>query len=129
MNTKYKTKQKEKILDVIKAQNGEFSIDEIYHILDRKVGLTTIYRSINELIVSGKLTKIIKEHNCAYYQYLVSCDKDNHFYLKCNICGKIQHVDCDCIRELSEHIQRHHSFEIDNNKTILNGICNECKGE
>ena len=126
-NNSYNTKQKDMILDMIISQKDEFSIKDIYSKLEGKVGLTTIYRVINNLILQGKLDKEIKENNCAYYHYLESCDKNNHFYLKCDLCGHITHVDCNCIKELSNHVLYEHDFSINNKKTILSGICSECK--
>ena len=46
----YNTKQKNLILDVLKKKNNEFTIKDIYDDLDKKVGLTTIYRFIEKEI-------------------------------------------------------------------------------
>ena len=63
-----------------------------------------------------------------YYQYLGKCNHENHFYLKCDKCGEMKHIDCDCILELSEHIHKEHKFIPNKEKIIINGICNKCKG-
>lgn len=119
----YKTKQKDLILNTIKKYNKSFTINDIYNDLNGKVGLTTIYRFIEKLIIDNR---VIKNNN--KYEYLVDCDKDNHFYLKCNICGKMIHIDCDCIEELMHHVKIKHKFKIDKEKMVINGICKECEG-
>ena len=122
----YNTKQKDLILDCIKNHN-EFTINDIYKELKEEVGLTTIYRKVDELVEENKIKKYIGKDNVTYYQYLCDCDKDNHFYLKCDKCGDLEHIDCDCINELSEHISKNHKFEINKKIIVINGICKNCK--
>ena len=123
----YNTKQKDKILDIIKSYNKEFTIKDIYNDLNKKVGLTTIYRFIDKLDVDNLLIKSIDNNNITHYEYLEKCDNDNHFYLKCDKCKKIIHVDCDCIGDLKSHISNEHKFKLNDNKIIINGICDKCK--
>ena len=122
----YETKQKDIIINCIK-NHEEFTINEIYEELKGKVGLTTIYRKIDSLVEDNKVKKYIGKDNITYYQYLCECDKDNHFYLKCDKCGNLEHVDCDCINELSEHINKNHEFEINKQNIVINGVCKNCK--
>lgn len=126
MSMVYNTKQKDLVLKEIK-NHKEFTINEIHERLKDEVGLTTIYRKIDELIKDGKVSKYIGKDNLAHYQYLEQCNLDNHFYLRCEECGNIEHVDCDCINALSEHITGKHNFSLDKNNIVINGLCNKCK--
>ncbi len=130
-NETYNTKQKERILNIIKERHQEFTIKDIYEVLKEEVGLTTIYRLVDKLVSENKISKYIKNDNVTYYQYLDECDKENHFYLKCEKCGSITHIDCDCIEDLANHIKKHHEFRLNKEKIIINGICKNCikKGE
>ena len=125
-NLNYSTKQKNKIIDVIKKQKGEFTIKDIYNNIKDDVGLTTIYRLVDKLIKEGSLIKNISEDNITYYQYLAKCMEENHFYLKCDKCGKVIHIDCDCISDLSKHILNDHKFTLSKEHIFINGICNKC---
>lgn len=125
--TNYNTKQKDEILDTIKKMNKAFLIKELYVKLNEKVGLTTIYRFIDKMVENEELYKYIGEDNNTYYQYLEKCDCNNHFYLKCINCGNMIHVDCDCIKELSNHITKEHNFIPNKENIIINGICSKCK--
>lgn len=129
MNYSYKTKQKDLILNEIKNQKSEFKAQDIYEYLNKEVGLTTIYRLIDKLVKEGLLNKTIGDDNIAYYQYLEKCEHENHFYLKCEKCGNIIHVDCDCITELMSHIAREHKFKTNSEHIIINGICEKCGRE
>ena len=122
----YNTKQKDLILEVIKSQKNEFSVKDIYNEIKEYAGLTTIYRFIDKLVSDGVLNKTVGEDNTTYYQYLSSCECENHFYLKCNNCGELTHIDCDCIEELTNHITKHHKFRPDKDHIIITGTCNKC---
>lgn len=121
----YNTKQKELIIDTIKKHKKEFTIKEIYNELNGSIGLTTIYRMVDKLVTEDVINKYINSDNITYYQYLEKCDKYNHFFLKCEKCGNIIHIDCDCIEELSTHISLNHHFLLTNN-IIINGLCKNC---
>lgn len=125
-NETYKTRQKELILDVIKNFKNDFTIKEIYEKLNQNVGLTTIYRIVSKLVEEGKIKKSIDYNNVVHYQYLDECQCDNHFYLKCDKCGSITHVDCDCINDFTNHVLKNHSFKVDNVNIIIKGICKKC---
>ena len=125
---KYKTKQKEQILDIIRSKSKEFTVKDLYHELNGEIGMTTIYRLIDKLVDSEIINKTIGKNNTVYYQYLESCDNDNHFFLKCESCGTMEHIDCECIGELSEHISKEHSFSLTDH-IIINGICKNCGKE
>ena len=122
----YNTKQKDLILKVIKTREREFTIKDIYNEVKDKTGLTTIYRLVDRLAEEGELNKYIGKDNVTYYNYLEKCDKKNHFYLKCELCGSMIHVDCDCIEDLSKHILKNHKFKPTNEHIIINGICDSC---
>ena len=121
----YNTKQKDLILNVIKKEKKEFTIKDIYSKLDG-IGLTTIYRLVDKLVDEGRISKTIGKDNQTYYQYLEECNEDNHFYLKCDNCGSMIHIDCDCIGDLSKHISDEHNFKLNENNIIINGICKKC---
>ena len=123
----YNTKQKDLILDLIKEQNSEFTIKDIYSKLENKTGLTTIYRLVDKLVSDGVLRKTIGNDNVTYYQYLEKCEDENHFYLKCEKCGRLIHIDCECINDLTNHILINHNFQMNKEHIIINGICEICR--
>ena len=127
-NDSYKTKQKDKILEIIKKQKHEFTIKDIYEPIKEEVGLTTIYRLVDKLVEEKRINKTIDSTNTTYYQYLEECNHENHFYLKCDKCGNLIHVDCDCIEELTNHIYKDHKFSPSKDNIIINGLCNKCIG-
>ncbi|MBQ9298590.1 MAG: transcriptional repressor [Clostridia bacterium] len=125
---KYKTKQKEEILQyLIKNSNNFVSAEDIEKYFKDEnitVGLTTIYRFLNLLEKQGKL-RIEARKNTKYYQY-ISKECDQHFHLKCEKCGKLIHFDCEELEKLNSHISKEHNFSIDS-KTLIYGVCEDCK--
>ncbi|MBR3898505.1 MAG: transcriptional repressor [Bacilli bacterium] len=122
----YNTKQKDLILNIIKQEEKDFTIKDIHSKLKDETGLTTIYRFMDKLIEDGLVDKHIGKDNKTYYNYLEKCDNKNHFYLKCESCGKIVHIDCDCIEDLSNHITNKHKFKLNRKHFIINGTCGDC---
>lgn len=126
----YNTKTREVIKnEIINISNG-FTIKDLKEILDNKkykIGLTTIYRTIDLLENDGTVKKYYDENNIAHFKYVNDCNSERHFYLKCSKCERIYHIDCSCIDDLSNHILSMHKFRIDTRNIILTGICNDCK--
>ena len=125
----YNTKTKEAINEAVKEFSNGFTIKDIKALLDEKsikIGLTTIYRLIDNLENKNVIKKYFDENNIAHYKYLNDCSSDNHFYLKCIKCEKIMHVDCNCINDLKTHIYKQHKFLLNSKNVILEGLCNDC---
>lgn len=122
----YKTVQKEELLRIIENIDKDFTIKEVYELLKGKVGLTTIYRYVDYLYEKKIVSKSIS-NNVTVYRYLKKCENDNHFYLKCNKCSKLIHVDCDSISILANHLTLDHGFIMNKDNIIINGICKNCK--
>ena len=125
----YNTKQKDKILNIIKKFGREFTVKEVYDKACDYASLTTIYRFIDKMMNDEVLNKYVALDGNTYYQFIGNCTCGNHFYLKCNKCGKLIHVNCDCVEELNKQINEQHGFIPNDKRFIINGICRECKGE
>jgi Fur family ferric uptake transcriptional regulator len=124
----YNTKQKSLILDLIAAKRSDFSVKEIYAELiarGEQIGQTTVYRVIEALVEDGKLKQSLGADGATRYQYLEDCNHSGHCYLKCRECGRIEHIDCEDISELEQHIVKKHQFEMDKD-FVINGKCEAC---
>lgn len=127
---KYKTNNKQSIMNYIMNYTSSFSAQELYFLMknnNENIGLTTIYRYLDELVTKNKLKKFYNEKNVAVYEYLSDCDCENHFYLKCSNCDKTIHVDCNHINIFSKHIMEEHNFLIDKNNLFIAGLCDDCR--
>lgn len=123
---KYNTKQRERILAIIKSEKASFSAKDIYGKLNKEIGLTTIYRSLDNLVHDSLILKVESKDHTTKYQYTKPCNDTDHFYLKCEKCGKLEHVDCKKVSGLTEHILSKHHFRISSKHVIIHGLCGEC---
>lgn len=129
---KYKTRQRQLIFDfLVNNKDRHVNIDEIIEYTKSSgspVGKTTAYRYIDELEREGIIRKyIIDKGISACYQYIDDEEGCNdHFHLKCNVCGELYHLDCDFLKDIKEHLFSDHSFNIDSSKTVFYGTCKKC---
>ncbi len=130
--TTYNTKQKQIIFEFM-LENKEklLTCDEIGDALKNSgtpVGKATLYRFLDALVSSGDARKLSDDNKkSAAYQLLdkgMNCA--GHMHLKCTQCGELQHLGCEFMHSVGEHIFNHHNFKIDNAKTVIYGICNKC---
>ncbi|MBP9989022.1 MAG: transcriptional repressor [Ruminococcus sp.] len=134
MDTTYTTRQGELILSLLKNQAGKhFTAEEIMNSLSQAghpVGKATIYRHLDKLIKIGQVRKyIVDEGSSACYEYLSSTqDCHRHYHLKCSVCGKLIHMECEYLDEVASHVLSHHGFVVSPEKTVLYGICRQCRG-
>lgn len=123
----YKTEQKQRIYTFfMENREHHFAIDEVC--LQLNVPRSTIYRQVNSLLAEGVLRRFESETKSSFvYQY--ADNKDDcleHYHMKCTKCGRLLHVHCSHLKELSEHFESEHNFMLGKNKAVLYGECKEC---
>lgn len=128
----YKTKQKSVILDFLKKNcDREFTVDGLVELLKAQsvtVGRTTVYRYLDYLVRTGDVRKFVSDKTRqATFQYIEHKHEcEEHMHLKCMKCGKLIHLSCDFMNGVCKHILSHHGFVVDNAKTTLLGLCEDC---
>lgn len=128
----YNTKQREMVFQCIKEQDGEYvTIKQIAEYLQWKnlrVGLTTIYRTIDKLIAEGKIASVsIDGIKGKCYRYIEASDNGDSFPLKCEECGRVVKIECHELGHLYDHLREEHKVQIDSEKIMFYGICDKCK--
>lgn len=128
------TKKGQSVLLCLKQnENIHMTAEDIAETLKKNgiaVSVATIYRQLEKLVSSGKVRKYVTSpEEPACYQYMndrnAACTK--HFHLKCTSCGKLFHVSCPYLDKLENHILAHHGFSVDNTRTVLYGVCENCR--
>lgn len=132
MERKYKTKQRNSIIEYLKINKDKHitadKIIEHFKATENPIGKSTVYRCLDNLVSENVLRKyVISERDGACFQYVENHDNCvNHYHMKCTECGKLLHLECNEITELQEHILNQHNFKIDICKTVLYGLCSDC---
>jgi Fur family transcriptional regulator, ferric uptake regulator len=134
MQRAYRTKSRDRILLFFKNHKEKIvSAAEIHDFLqeDNKVNLATIYRNLDKMTEDGVLMKYKdSQEDKAVYQYVgdnESCHE--HLHMQCMKCGKVIHLECDFMNEIIEHLMLHHQFGLQCSKSILYGMCDNCRNE
>ena len=129
----YKTKQQELLLSCIKSmKNRHWTAEDVHnYFLEQgvSIGIATIYRQIEKFVAQGVVQKyFLGEQNAACFEYIGDkCHKDvSHFHLKCEKCGKLIHLECHDLEQLSSHLMAEHGFALDAFRTVFYGVCQSC---
>ncbi|MFA6694752.1 MAG: Fur family transcriptional regulator [Bacillota bacterium] len=118
------TAPREMVLDFLR--NGEhYTTKEIYEGLNKTLGLTTVYRTL-ELLLEVKLVKpLFLTDGSLRYEYIGN--KYHHHHLICSDCGKICELEGCAIVELEEKVRQNTSYEITSHALELYGVCPDCQ--
>lgn len=131
----YHTRTREHILQCLAAhRDTPVSASELLCEL-LKGGVTasesTVYRYLSALCDNGQVIRYVAEKGeGAVYQFTGSdtlCA--DHLHLKCRECGRLIHLDCHFMDEVSEHLLSDHGFSLICEGSVLYGICRDCRGK
>ena len=130
----YKSKNHEVILQYMQTVPGKhLTIDEIHAelcALGHSIGVTTVYRQLNRMVDDGLLNKYTIDPNTpACYEYIRVAKPEemlNCYHLRCEVCGKLIHLQCEELAEFTEHLKSEHGFTLNPMRTVLYGICDDC---
>lgn len=129
MKETYNTKQGALILAWMQQHDGPCTAEVLAEALQgERVSKATVYRHLERLTAAGQVRRFSPaEGGSACYQFVGDrCDCHLHYHMVCNRCGRLFHLDCDQLHELSGHIREHHGFLLDCERTILYGTCADC---
>lgn len=130
MKKSYNTKQKDLIEQAVENMGDKhFTAEQIFSLLKTQnltIGVSTLYRHLDKLVSIGKIQKLaLPEGQGACYQKKNCTQK--HFHLKCTKCGTLEHLSCEKLMGISEHVAEEHDFKIDSSKTVFYGLCKDCR--
>ena len=132
-NVHYKTKQQDLLFSYLcEMQGRHFTAEDVRAHFSGKnisIGIATIYRQLEKLVSEGKIQKyFIDDHSAACFEYAgENCNaSEQHFHLKCELCGRLIHLECDELEELGGHLKTEHGFVINPLRTVFYGVCTDC---
>ncbi len=125
----YNTQKRNELISFLSANGGQaFSVEDICsQILADGGGKSTVYRLISKLCSEGLVRRVLDgKTRSATYQYIDTGSCSEHFHLKCNICGKIIHLNNSTSQSLESSILKTEGFHVDGG-VLLYGKCFDCK--
>lgn len=124
------TPQRQVVIDVIKKFKGHhLSREEIYLLvkdLYPKIGLATIYRTIQIFEETGIIQNAMLDDGQIRYQLTDPNEKHHHHHLICQECGKVMDIREDLLDNLEEQILTRKGFKVTDHRVILYGVCKSC---
>jgi Fur family transcriptional regulator, ferric uptake regulator len=125
------------ILSVLSDTCGHLSAEEIYMAVHKKypaIGLTTIYRTLDLLVVMGFVYKFDFGDNRARYELAEGLSgKHHHHHLVCTECGKIVdytefiNEEIELLGQTEKGLSKKFNFKITNHLIQFYGLCNKCQ--
>ncbi len=126
----YSTKQQQAVLRCIETHAKQcVSAAELSELLREQgspIGVATVYRQLEKLEKQGRLHKVVTEEGACYHLCTQETPHDC-FLLKCEKCGRIEHVDCEKLAPLYRHLEQEHHFAINPCRTMFYGVCEQCR--
>mgnify|MGYP005814171803 FL=1 len=117
--------KKDYIFDVIKNSPNSLTAEEIYNNVSQNINinLSTVYRTLNNLVEKDLVTKIVRQDKISYYEL---ADNDQKHYLICDKCNQAFSTDMCNIEKIERKIKRETGFNITSHTLEFHGICPEC---
>jgi Fur family ferric uptake transcriptional regulator len=103
------------------------SPQELYQILlkkQKKIGLTSIYRSLDLFESMGMVFKIINGSNVKYKLCEI---EDHHHHIICKACGNVVELNFCDISDWSKKVTESTGYQVIDHQLNFYGFCKACK--
>ncbi|MFW5976477.1 MAG: Fur family transcriptional regulator [Bacillota bacterium] len=120
------TKQRKKIMEVLKNTNSHPTADEIYDKVKKdipNISLGTVYRNLNVLADMGEI--MILDYGSSYSRF--DGNPENHYHFKCEECGNVFDVEFEVLDNLNEKINSSTPYKVSYHRLEFYGICPDCQ--
>lgn len=123
-----KTKQRKKLLDILKSKSEPLTADELLKICQRdcpNMALTTVYRNLDRMIDLGFATKIeSKTTGAARY---AAREQEKRVALVCRGCNQRIELKGVSLDELENQVECKTGYEIEHRYIEFFGLCPVCQ--
>ena len=118
--------KKDIIFDVIKNSPNSLTAEEIYNDVSQNidVNLSTVYRTLNNLVEKDLVTKVVRQDKIAYYE--LANNNEHKHYLICDNCNNAYSTDMCDLDKIARKIKKETGFNITSHTLEFHGICPEC---
>ena len=127
----YKTEQKAALTAFLSAHHArQFTAAELADELSQvaSIGASTIYRLLSALVAEGSVRRFTLGGGRTFYYQYVGGECHTHLHLKCTACGRLFHLDGAVSTFIQKQILASNRFTLDEESTLLFGICQHCGG-
>ena len=131
MRGAYQTKQQDAVQALFAARPEDcLTAEEACAALAKgglDVGKTTVYRAIARLCERGRLRRYAAHESGEAARFQLNPCRESHLHIRCAGCGALEHLHCEEVETLKEHLLTRHGYQLDEGQTILYGLCQRCR--
>lgn len=124
------TKQRTAVVEVLREMNNFASAKDIHQELqarEAKVGLTTVYRTLQSLSEIDAVDALHMPTGETLYRH---CESDHHHHhLVCTKCGRTEEIDGGPIEAWAKEMASKFDFELTGHDAEVFGICAQCRAK
>jgi Fur family transcriptional regulator, ferric uptake regulator len=121
------TRQRAAVSRLLDRLDGFRSAQEIHEELRRDgkgVGLTTVYRTLQNLSESGEVDMLRTDSGEAVYR---RCSTHHHHHLMCRRCGNTAEVEGPAVESWARRIAEEHGYSDVSHTVEVFGVCPNCR--
>jgi Fur family transcriptional regulator, ferric uptake regulator len=114
-------------VDALGAADAFLTTQEIHDLVraaGKRVGLATVYRTLQALAESGAVD-VLRNHEGEAIYRRCSTD-DHHHHLVCRSCGRSVEIASDALETWADQTARRHGFTSVTHTAEVYGLCSAC---
>jgi Fur family transcriptional regulator, ferric uptake regulator len=119
------TPQRRVLLDLIADRESSFTAVDLFQEARRrrlpKLGLATVYRTVDLLRRTGSVRPLVGEARPGY----VRCEPGHHHHLVCLACGAVEETEL-CGAPSPRELRRRYGFRAEGHELDIYGTCARC---
>jgi Fur family ferric uptake transcriptional regulator len=127
------TPQRKAILQILNDCRGHhLETENIYELLavrgdkPQRVGLATVYRTMELFEKIGLVSKLSMENSPARYELIIHDDLRHH-HLICLKCGQVQEIDDSFTEDFKVLVLNNKEFQVADKPMKIYGYCSRCR--
>ncbi|MHC9736234.1 Fur family transcriptional regulator [Corynebacterium diphtheriae] len=121
------TRQRTAVVGVLKDLDYFASAKVIHQELtkrDLKVGLTTVYRTLQSLSEIEAVDVLHMSNGETLYRHCLS--DEHHHHLVCTECGRTVEIDGGPVEKWAKEVAQLHGFQVTGHDAEIYGLCESC---
>jgi len=122
------TRQRDRVAEIVFLSDDHLSVDQILRRLsegEEKVGIATVYRTLDVLVESG----LVRAHDFGegFKRYEPTPGQASHGHLICIRCGKVVEFSNERLERMLPIIADEHGFQHQRHRVEIYGVCRDCQ--
>lgn len=122
------TQQRRVILEELNKLTSHPTAEELHRIVRNrlpKISIATVYRNLEILSAEGEVLKL----EVAGTQRRFDGTTDNHYHIRCSVCGRVDDVHMALVDDIEETAQKNSGYGVLSHRIEFTGICPDCTGK